>query len=353
VILDRRKTLLVAGATLAMPGVIRNRPAFAAAPMLGPARPQFYRFQLGDFEVTTLRDGAVQVDGPHPIFGEDQPAEDVAAFAEENFLPADRMEISFTPVLVNTGEALVLFDSGNVADRRPGAGNLVAAIEAAGYTADQVGVVVITHMHGDHIGGLMTDGVPTYPNAAYVTGEIEYDFWSHDDRLSGPTEGGARLVRSNVVPLAETMRFIGDEGEVVPGISAIAAFGHTPGHMAYHIESAGSRLMLWADARTIMFSRCSSRTGTSASTWTRRRRSPRAGDSSTWPMPSGSRSPATTCRSRPWASSTRRQTAVIAGFRPATSCISSRNDGSGRRVRQPLEHGRRLGHEPRHQVGRR
>jgi glyoxylase-like metal-dependent hydrolase (beta-lactamase superfamily II) len=248
VILDRRKTLLVAGATLAMPGVIRNRPAFAAAPMLGPARPQFYRFQLGDFEVTTLRDGAVQVDGPHPIFGEDQPAEDVAAFAEENFLPADRMEISFTPILVNTGEALVLFDSGNVADRRPGAGNLVAAIEAAGYTADQVGVVVITHMHGDHIGGLMTDGVPTYPNAAYVTGEIEYDFWSHDDRLSGPTEGGARLVRSNVVPLAETMRFIGDEGEVVPGISAIAAFGHTPGHMAYHIESAGSRLMLWADA---------------------------------------------------------------------------------------------------------
>jgi glyoxylase-like metal-dependent hydrolase (beta-lactamase superfamily II) len=248
VILDRRKTLLVAGATLAMPGVIRNRPAFAAAPMLGPARPQSYRFQLGDFEVTTLRDGAVQVDGPHPIFGEDQPAEDVAAFAEENFLPADRMEISFTPVLVNTGEALVLFDSGNVADRRPGAGNLVAAIEAAGYTADQVGVVVITHMHGDHIGGMMTDGVPTYPNAAYVTGEIEYDFWSHDDRLSGPTEGGARLVRSNVVPLAETMRFIGDEGEVVPGISAIAAFGHTPGHMAYHIESAGSRLMLWADA---------------------------------------------------------------------------------------------------------
>jgi hypothetical protein len=121
-ILDRRKTLLVAGATLAMPGLIRNRPAFAAAPMLGPARPQFYRFQLGDFEVTTLRDGAVQVDGPHPIFGEDQPAEDVAAFAEENFLPADRMEISFTPVLVNTGEALVLFDSGNVADRRPGAG---------------------------------------------------------------------------------------------------------------------------------------------------------------------------------------------------------------------------------------
>jgi glyoxylase-like metal-dependent hydrolase (beta-lactamase superfamily II) len=215
--------------------------------MLGPARPSFYRFQLGDFEVTTLLDGAVQLDGPHPIFGENQAAEDVAVYAEQNFLPSDRMEISFTPILVNTGDTLVLFDSGNAAGR-PGAGNLMGAIEAAGYSADQVGVVVLTHMHGDHIGGLMADGVPTYPNAAYVTGQAEYDFWSHDDRLSGPTENAAQLVRSNMVPLAEKTRFVGDQGEVVPGINAIAAFGHTPGHMAYHIESQGRRLMLWADA---------------------------------------------------------------------------------------------------------
>ena len=249
----RRQTLAAAGLALAAPtiatgGLIGARPAGAAAPMLGPARPGFYRFQLGAFEVTTLLDGAVQLDGPHPIFGENQPAEDVAAFAEANFLPADRMEISFTPILVNTGANLVLFDAGNAAARRPGAGNLVAAIEAAGYSAEQIDTLVITHFHGDHIGGLMADGVPTYPNASYVTGEVEYAFWSHDDRLSGATEGAAQLVRSNVVPLAEKTRFIGDEGEVVPGINAIAAFGHTPGHMAYHIESDGQRLMLWADA---------------------------------------------------------------------------------------------------------
>jgi len=243
----RRQTLAAAGLVLAAPGLIRPRPAAAEAPMLGPARPRFYRFQLGDFEITTLLDGAIQLDGPHPIFGENQPAETVAAFAEENFLPSDRMEISFAPVMVNTGDNLVLFDGGNPASRRPGAGNLVAAIEAAGYTADQIDTLVITHFHPDHIGGLMTDGVPTFANAAYVTGQVEYDFWSHDDRLSGPTEGVANLVRSNVVPLAEKMRFIGDAGEVVAGIDAVAAFGHTPGHMAYHIESAGQRLLLWAD----------------------------------------------------------------------------------------------------------
>jgi len=244
----RRQTLAAAGLALAAPALIRARPAAAEAPLLGPARPRFYRFQLGDFEVTTVLDGAIQLDGPHPIFGENQPAEEVAAFAEQNFLPGDRMEISFTPVMVNSGDNLVLFDGGNPASRRPGAGNLVAAIEAAGYTADQVDTLVITHFHPDHIGGLMTDGVPTFANAAYVTGQVEYDFWSHDDRLSGPTEGVASLVRSNVVPLAEKMRFVGDEGEVVAGINAVAAFGHTPGHMAYHIESGGQRLLLWADA---------------------------------------------------------------------------------------------------------
>lgn len=243
----RRNTLLGASAALLTPNLISARSALAAAPMLGPARPTHYRFMLGDFEVTTLLDGAIRVDGPHPIFGENQSAEAVASYAEERFLPADRMEISFTPIMVNTGDALVLFDSGNAAGRRPDAGNLVAAIESAGYATDQVNVVVVTHMHGDHIGGLMSGGSPTFGSARYVMGEVEHDFWTHPDRLSGPTEGNAQLVQSNVVPLAERASFIGDEGEIVPGINGLAAFGHTPGHMAFHIESNGARLLLWAD----------------------------------------------------------------------------------------------------------
>jgi glyoxylase-like metal-dependent hydrolase (beta-lactamase superfamily II) len=246
-----RRTALGALATASLAPlslVGTGRSARAAAPALGSARPTYYRFQLGSFEVTTLLDGAIQLDGPHPIFGEDQAPEAVRQLAEANFLPATRMEIVFTPVVVNTGSDLVLFDSGNTPERRPGAGNLVAALQAAGLDPAQIDVVVITHMHPDHIGGLMADGAPTYPNARYVTGEIEYDFWSKDERLSGPTESAATLVQANVVPLADRIAFLRDEGEVVPGIRGLSAFGHTPGHMAYHIESDGRRLLLWADS---------------------------------------------------------------------------------------------------------
>jgi glyoxylase-like metal-dependent hydrolase (beta-lactamase superfamily II) len=246
--LTRRAALAAAGAAAITPLIVTDSsPVHAAAAMLGPARPTFYRFRLGAFEVTTLLDGAIQADGPHPTFGMDQTAETVQAYAEANFLPPTRVENTFAPVLVNTGAALVLFDSGNAAARRPGAGNLVATLRAAGYEPGQIDVVVITHMHGDHVGGLMADGAAAFPNARYATGEIEYDFWSKDERLTGPTEASAKLVRANVVPLAEKTTFLKDGSEVVPGIRGLAAFGHTPGHMAYHIESEGRRLLLWAD----------------------------------------------------------------------------------------------------------
>ncbi|TVQ37229.1 MAG: MBL fold metallo-hydrolase [Geminicoccaceae bacterium] len=221
--------------------------AQAATPRLGPARPSFYRFQLGAFEVTTLLDGYVHTADPHQIFGENQDPAAVAALAEANFLPADRLENSFTPVLVNTGSELVLFDTGNPAARQPTAGNLLSAMAAAGYSADQVDVVVLTHFHGDHIGGLMDGEQPRFPRAHYVANAREYDWWTADARLGTAAEGGAENVRANVVPLAEKMSFVEDGQDVVAGITAVAAYGHSPGHTAFHLESQGRRLLLWAD----------------------------------------------------------------------------------------------------------
>lgn len=247
--LNRRELVLGAAGALAAPAILSTLPsvAEAAAPMQGAAHPTHYRFKLGAFEVTTIWDGAIQLDGPHPIFGENVMQEDVAALAKENFLPETRMEISFTPVIVNTGSELIMFDSGNGDGRRPNAGQLSATLAKAGFTAEQIDVVVLTHFHPDHIGGLMEGGQPLFPNARYVTGAAEYDFWSPPAMAEGNLARVGKLVQSNVVPFAEKTTFVKPGDDVVTGIQAVGAAGHTPGHMAYHFESEGRRLLAWAD----------------------------------------------------------------------------------------------------------
>lgn len=231
---DRRSVLglgLAGAAALAAPRVM-VRAAHAQAPLSEVGNPGFNRFKLGAFEVTAVNDGLRPGDGIHTIFGIDRDEAEVSMLLEENFLPADRFVNSFTPTLVNTGSELILFDTGLGAGAREGGlGQLRARLEASGYTPEDVTVVVITHFHGDHIGGLMENGEPAFPNARYVTGQAEYDFWTAEERLSGPTENAARGVQANVVPLAEKTTFIGDGDEVVPGITGMLAAGHTPGQI--------------------------------------------------------------------------------------------------------------------------
>jgi len=221
--------------------------ASAAVPLLGPIRPAVYRVRLGDFEITTILDGTTQGDGPHPIYGNNQPEAEVKELAADNLLPETKFENSFTPVIVNTGQQVILFDAGNGAPRRPNAGKLAATLDIAGILPEQVDTVVITHCHPDHIGGLMESGNPTFPKARYFIGQAEYDFWSNPDRLTGPTEPVAKVVQTNVVPFAEQMTFLQPEQEVAPGIRTLDASGHTPGMLGIHIESQGKRFVILAD----------------------------------------------------------------------------------------------------------
>lgn len=229
-----RRQALIAAAALPLAPVLGAGPALARAEMLGGSQPLFHRFRLGAFEVTALLAGTRTTDKPQETFGLNASPEDFAALAEANFLPADRTQNFFTPVLVNTGAELVLFDTGLSAE---GTG---AALAAAGITPDQVDIVVLTHMHGDHIGGLMAaDGTtPFYPNARYVTGTAEYDHWA---------AAGNEGFDKNVRPLAEKTTFVDDGGSPVSGLTALLAPGHTPGHMAWMVESEGQRLALTAD----------------------------------------------------------------------------------------------------------
>ena len=227
--LTRRAALMGAAA---LPLAASGSPLLAAAEMLGATPPRCNRFKLGSFEVTALLAGTRTVPDPQTIFGMNVSADDFAEVSAANHIPTDKAQFFFTPTVVNTGAELILFDTG-----LNGAGT-AAALQAAGYSPDQVDTVVLTHMHGDHIGGLMTDGAPTFKNARYATGAAEFDAWDM---------AGNDGFENNVRPLAENMTMLDDGGSVASGVTAMLAPGHTPGHMAYHLESGGKQLILGAD----------------------------------------------------------------------------------------------------------
>ena len=248
----KRRTLMGAGTlgVLAAPSLLTGV-AVAEEKMENRemnSAPPIRSLKLGAFKVVAINDGTRVSDKPHETYGTNQPQQAVAELLQQNFLPTDALLNSYSPVLVDTGSDVVLFDTGmGEGGREAGAGRLLDGIRAAGYSPEQVSVVVVTHMHGDHIGGLMEADKPAFANARYVMGDVEYAFWKDPARVGTPAENGHKAVLEKVVPLAEKTTFIGDGAEVVPGIAAVAAFGHSPGHMVFRLDSGGKAMMLTAD----------------------------------------------------------------------------------------------------------
>ncbi|KIN73580.1 MBL fold metallo-hydrolase [Sulfitobacter guttiformis] len=227
--LTRRQTLL-SGAALplaAAPSLL------SAADHTATSMPTHRDFTLGDFRVTTLLVGSRSVENPHEIFGLNVDHDTFSEVSAANFIGTDAAQFFFTPTVVNTGSDIILFDTGL------NAAGTTKALEAAGYKSTDITHVVITHMHGDHIGGLTDDaGTETFANAAYVTGQVEFDAWATQDN-----EGFEAKVR----PLAEKFTFLDAGNDVRSGITSVESFGHTPGHLAYMLESGGKQLLLMAD----------------------------------------------------------------------------------------------------------
>ena len=227
-----RRAALMTGA--AAPLALAATPRPAAAQQAQPApMPQARGFRVGDLEVTTLLAGSMPRENPQSIFGMNVSEEEFAEVSRENFIGTGEAQFFFTPTLVRAGETVILFDTGLSAE------SLRGPLAEAGFTPEAITHVVLTHMHGDHIGGMTTEnGDKTYANAALITGAVEYDAWAAQDNDT---------FDAKVRPFADEFTFVGDGAQIAPGVTAMAAFGHTPGHMTWMLESGGQQLLLMAD----------------------------------------------------------------------------------------------------------
>jgi glyoxylase-like metal-dependent hydrolase (beta-lactamase superfamily II) len=235
-------------AALALGAAAAPAPALAAAPQVKTQAPGFYRVMLGDFEITALSDGTVDLPVDKLL---KQPAAKTAAALRKSFLglPA---ETSVNAYLVNTGTKLVLVDAGAGTLFGPTLGKLVANLQAAGYKPEQVDDVVITHMHPDHVGGLAANGALVFPNAVVHADKRDADFWLSPATLEhAPPEskGFVQGAMASLDPYVKAGRFQPFEGsgEIVPGVKALSTFGHTAGHTSYVVESGGQKLVVVGD----------------------------------------------------------------------------------------------------------
>ena len=229
--------------------VVLAATAHAAAPQVKTQAPGWYRMMLGDFEVTALLDGVLPLE-PHKLLTNTTP-KDVSRLLARSF-QTEVVPTSVSAYLINTGSQLVLVDAGAEKLFGPGFDQLHANLKAAGYQPEQVDVVVVTHMHGDHIGGLIQNGRIAFPNATVMADKHDADFWLSADNLAKVTEDkkmffqAAQSVFNPYVAAGKFKAFEGD-AEIVPGVKAVATHGHTPGHAIYAVESKGQKLVLWGD----------------------------------------------------------------------------------------------------------
>lgn len=244
---DRRSAMT---ATLAgVAGAMALRPQDAHAESHATAMPpSVYSYSIGDLTVTPATDGFVT----RPLkdgFVTNAELDAVKAALENAFMPTDTLDIPFTPVVVRTGDETILFDTGFADNGPPTTGMLRANMAAAGISPEDVTKVVITHFHGDHIHGLKNKaGEVVYPNAEVMVPAPEWQFWTNDANKPNTPEsrqGNFEFV-ANKFSGIEVTEYSWDQ-EIVTGITAIDASGHTPGHTAFAFVSGDDRMLLLAD----------------------------------------------------------------------------------------------------------
>jgi glyoxylase-like metal-dependent hydrolase (beta-lactamase superfamily II) len=244
----RMRTVTAAFALNAFGVTLTPTPAVAAAAMVKSQAPGFYRMMLGDFEVTVINDGTTSLDVDKLLA--EPPAKTEAALKKS--FEASPVETSSNAFLINTGTKLVLIDTGAGALLGPTLGKLLMNVRAAGYKPEQIDDVFLTHMHPDHVGGLMADGALAFPNATLHANKRDSDYWlsqANLDKAPADAKGYFQGAMASVNPYVAAGKYqpFETDGERMPGVHSIATYGHSAGHTSYLVESKGQKLMVIGD----------------------------------------------------------------------------------------------------------
>ena len=212
--------------------------------------PGWYRFSVGEFECTVISDGPLPL-GPAPALLPDAPPEEINQLLTNNFLPTDNVVLQQNAFVVNMGGRLILFDTGTGSAKLfgPTTGQLLANLRAAGIEPSQIDAVILTHAHPDHGWGVSEEGRANFPNAQVFIAQADWDFWTDEAKLSAgsPIRDFIAGTRARLLPVRDRLSFVTDGREVVRGVIAVSAPGHTVGHTAYVITSGNQSIMFTGD----------------------------------------------------------------------------------------------------------
>jgi glyoxylase-like metal-dependent hydrolase (beta-lactamase superfamily II) len=216
---------------------------------LNPAAAKFHKFKIGDIEVTTVFEGAINRDH-NPGFVRNASIDDVKAAHAALKLPTEKIANAYTVTVIKSGNKTIMFDSGNGPGGAAGTNLLPENLKAAGIDPASITTVVITHFHPDHIYGLMTkENAQIYPNIEIIMPEVEYKYWTDPAVMATLPEARQGIARrvSTLFPTWKNIRQVAADTDVLPGVRAVASYGHSPGHTSFHVTSGKDQLMVLAD----------------------------------------------------------------------------------------------------------
>jgi len=242
------KTTLTILALLAGSALATN--SFAQSLPINPQQaPGFYRMMLGDWQVTAVSDGTVVVP-LDKLLTRISPQKLQQRMAQDSMTPA--AETSINTFVINTGKQVILVDTGAGALFGKDGGHLLDNLRAAGFPPESIDLVLLTHIHGDHSGGVEFNGKPAFPNAVVRVEQKDVDWWLNPENISKVEQSQRHTFAESEQPMrpvinAGKLETFHAPTEIIPGITAIPAAGHTPGSVIYRVSHGGQTMMLWGD----------------------------------------------------------------------------------------------------------